>query len=172
MQQGIIRLSFLKTIDSNTLKKWDRIVFENTYLEYKMQSAHFNQQNQETIFLNLLAQNPEAEKLHYLVSKAALENIKQLNKIIPDLNNTQNIACIPFSNFKFQLINSDTTNKKLHEFTILFVSEPLILLNVMNNHLLVANGNQLNNYKQNKEIETNLIAMQAMLNIHSYSNIE
>ncbi|NJO24941.1 MAG: hypothetical protein HC867_02845, partial [Bacteroidia bacterium] len=49
-----------------------------------------------------------------------------MNGIIPDIKNTLGRQFLSFKNFRFEIINSDITDKSRHNVAINFYSEPLI----------------------------------------------
>ncbi|MFS2185844.1 hypothetical protein ACCC92_04165 [Mucilaginibacter sp. Mucisp84] len=42
MQKRVIILCYRKIIDIRSAKQWDKLVFESTYLEFKMQAQNFS----------------------------------------------------------------------------------------------------------------------------------
>jgi len=43
MYKGIIRLCYRKVIDVNSVNAWDKLVFNDTYTEFLLQSQFYNQ---------------------------------------------------------------------------------------------------------------------------------
>jgi hypothetical protein len=168
--KGIIKFGFQKIIDHTTLSAWDTCVFEDTWMEYKMQAANYNQPNKTTLFSTIIKENTAAEKLHYAVSTAAIGYIRQLQGMIPGLQDVHGKCIIPFRNFKFNIIQSDTVNNKLHKVEIIFISEPLTLLDVFNGLYLIALGDQQQRLKEGEEIETTLIPQVGQLAVFSFIN--
>jgi hypothetical protein len=72
MYKGIIRLCYRKVIDVNSVKPWDKLVFNDTYSEFLLQSQFYNQKKKYTSFSDLITHVPAAEKLHFLVSAAVI----------------------------------------------------------------------------------------------------
>lgn len=171
MAKGIIRLCYKKIIDVNAQKQWERYIFEDTYREFFMQSQFYNQEEKYHTFQELIANVPAADKLHYLVSTAAINYIRQLNDLIPDITNTQQQLCLPFKNFRFEIIQSNTQRKEEHKVAIYFYSEPLTWIDTIDNHLLIAYGNQKDAINNGEEIQTDLIGLQAFLSISSFQNL-
>ena len=168
MIKGIIKFSWQKIIDDTATSLWDRYVFDDTWMEYKMQAANYNRQSNATLFTNILKENPTAEKVNYAVSGAAIGYIRQLRNTIPGLVNTQGKMVIPFKNFKFNIIQSDMLNSKLHKVEILFISEPVTLIDVFNNQYLIAIGDQQQQINNGEEVITELIPQTDQLGIYSF----
>ncbi|MVM33657.1 hypothetical protein GO755_26700 [Spirosoma sp. HMF4905] len=172
MTKGIIRLSYRKIIDATSQKPWDKFVFEDTYMEFYMQAQYYNQANKYSTFQELLDNVPNADKLHNLTSRAAIGYIRQLNKIIPDIANSSGKLCLPFTQFKFEIIQSHVQTKDAHKIAILFYSEPLTWIDTLIDRLLIAYGDQREALQTGKEIETDLIALQPYLSISSFQQAD
>lgn len=167
MVKGIIRLCYRKIIDISSQKSWDKFVFDDTYMEFFMQAQFYNQEKKYTTFQELVNNVPNAEKLHYLTSTAAIGYIRQLNKIIPDIANVSGKLCLPFTQFKFDIIQSHVENKDSHRIAISFYSDPLTWIDTIDNQLLIAYGDQREALQEGKEIDTDMIALQPYLSISS-----
>lgn len=172
MAKRLIRLGYRKVINAASAPAWDRQVFEDTYREFFMQAQFYDQQGQYQTFAELLAQVPQADRLHYLVSTAAMGYIRQLNDLIPDLTNAYGKRCLPFKNFRFEIIHSHLQRKEEHAVAIYFYTEPLTWLDTVGANLLIAYGDQREALTHGKEVETDLIPLQPFLNIHSIQTHE
>jgi hypothetical protein len=171
MAKGIIRLCYKKIIDVNAQKQWEKHVFEDTYMEFFMQSQFYNQEEKYHTFEELIANVPNADKLHYLVSTAAINYIRQLNNLIPDITNAHQQLCLPFKNFRFEIIQSHIKSKEEHKVAIYFYSEPITWIDTIDNQLLIAYDNQKETFEAGNEISTDLIALQPLLSISSFQNL-
>ncbi|GAB4043600.1 hypothetical protein [Spirosoma jeollabukense] len=168
MAKGLIRLCYRKIIDAASQKAWDKFVFEDTYMEFFMQAQFYNQENQYATFQELVEHVPHADKLHYLTSTAAIGYIRQLNQLIPDIANVSGKLCLPFTQFKFDIIQSHVQNKEAHKIAIAFYSDPLTWIDTLNNQLFIAYGDQREALRDGKEIDTDMIALQPYLSISSF----
>ena len=171
MAKGIIRLCYKKVIDVHAQKTWERNVFEDTYMEFFMQSQFYNQEEKYQTFQELIANVPAADKLHYLVSTAAINYIRQLNNLMPDITNVHEQLCVPFTNFRFEIVQSHMQSKEEHIIVIYFYSEPITWIDTIDNQLLVAYGNQTEVLQSGKEITTDLITLQPLVSISSFQPI-
>ena len=87
MNTRLITLCYRKVIDINSPKAWDKLVFQDSYLEFKMQAQLFNQERKYRSFAELQQHTPGAEQLHFLSSAAVTAYLQQLNETIPDILN-------------------------------------------------------------------------------------
>lgn len=162
--KGVIKLSYRKIIDSQSTKAWDKAVWESTYLEFFMQAQQFDQSGQSLTFQEILDNNPRADQMHYLVSTAAMSYLKGL-KFIPDIINTEGVECLTFQNFKFEIIQSHTRQKELHQIAITFYSDALTWIDTVHNHFLVTYGDMSQSIKAGQEVATDLIPLQDNLSV-------
>ncbi|MBO0931768.1 hypothetical protein [Fibrella aquatilis] len=166
--KGLIRLTYYKIIDATSVKAWDKVVFDETYQEFFMQAQRYDQAGQYPTFAALLANVPRAAELHYLSSRAAMGYLQQLNQVIPDVVNAVGKSCLPFTQFKFEVLASDVTQKAAHRIAISFYSDPLTWIDTVGDRLLVAYGDQRPVLQAGSEVPTDLIAMQPYLSISSF----
>lgn len=159
----IIRFCYRKIIDSNSATAWERLIFEDSYTEFKMQSQRFNEANQYSSFGEILHHNADAEQLHFLTSAAAVGYVKQLNNKIPDVQNTLGKTFLPFSNFRFEIINSDTKDITKHRVAVNFYSEPVQWINTVGNAMIIS----VNNSAENNELLTETFVMPPFVSIYS-----
>lgn len=165
MNERTITLCYRKLIDSNAGKPWEKLVFEDTYTEFRMQAQLYNQEKRYRTFGELLHYAPGADKLHFLVSAAAVGYLQQLNGLVPDILNNLGKHFLKFSKFQFEIINSDLLEKNKHQVAINFYSEPLVWHETIGTYLLVSE--QL---EASTETLTNLFQLQPYLAIHSLQN--
>ena len=164
-QNTIIRLCYRKIIDAASQKSWDKYVWEDSYRELMMQSQMYNADKKYKLYSELVRSVKEAEKLPYLVSTAVVNYLKQLNGVMPDVVSVLNKSCVPFRNYKFEIIESDLTNGAAHKIAIDFISEPLMWHDTVNGCLLVSVNES---YDANDgAMLTEMIAMQSLLSIFS-----
>ncbi|QHT69926.1 hypothetical protein GXP67_26410 [Rhodocytophaga rosea] len=163
MANRIITLCYRKLIDANASGVWEKFVFEDTYAEFRMQAQYFNQEKKYRSFAELTQQVAGAEKLHFLVSAAATDYIRQLNETIPDVLNNLGKHFLCFNTFQFEIINSDLHDKKKHQVAINFFSLPLIWHDTIGNYLLVSEKKN----ETSGEASTHLFQLQPYVSIYS-----
>jgi len=169
MQKRAIRLAYRKIIDTNAQKQWEKFVFEDSYKEFLMQAQLYNQEKKYSTFGDLIANVPNAEKLHFLVSASIVGYLKQLNGKVPDILNASGKHFLPFKSYRFEIINSDMKSKEKHQVAINFLTEPLTWYDTIGTQLLVALPDS--NSKEGEEILTELFSMQPFLTIHSLKEL-
>jgi hypothetical protein len=171
MAKGLIRLCYAKVIDASSVTAWDKYVFEATYKEFYMQAQQFDQQKKYTTFQEILENIPKADQMHYLVSTAAVGYIRQLNETIPDIANAFGKPCVPFKNFRFEIIQSHVKNRSLHKVAIYFYSENLTWIDTIGDRLLFSFGNHLEALAQGQSVETEMLTIRPNLIICSYQEM-
>ncbi|MBX2921117.1 MAG: hypothetical protein KF746_02910 [Chitinophagaceae bacterium] len=165
METRIITLCYRKIIDSRSQQEWERLIFEDTWKEFKMQAQLYDQERKYHSFSQLIMHVPASEKLHFLVSAAAVNYIKQLNNKIPDVVNNIGKTFLSFSGFYFEIINSDVQNKSVHSVAIHFFSNAFKWHETIGEYLLLsATGNDT-------EAQMHLYRIQPFVTIHSYKSI-
>ncbi len=164
MPKGTIRLCYRKVIDANSAKAWEKMIFEDTYLEFKMQAQFYNQERKYNTFSEILRSDPKSEKLHFLVSAAVTGYLQQLNETTPDVLNILGKHFLKFESFRFEIINSDIRDITKHQVAINFFSSPLTWHDTIDNYLVVSDKSQVE-----KEMLTNLFQLQPYLSIYSLS---
>ncbi len=162
MEKRTITLCYRKIIDINSAKPWDKLVFEDSYKEFKMQAQLFNQEKKHLTFSALIYNVKGAEQLHFLVSAAIINYLRKLNDVVPDIVNNIGRQFLTFKQFKFEIINSDVNDSSKHVIAINFYSEPLIWHETIAQFLLTSPTNL-----PKSEILTDLFTIQPFLTIHS-----
>lgn len=167
MDQRIITLCYRKIIDLNNTGTWDRLVHQDSFTEFKIQSHYYNQQNKYNTFADLILNVPHAEKLHFLVSASVTGYLGQLNGIIPDVTDNLGRRFLNFEGSRFELISSDLNNIDKHKIGINFFSVPLIWHDTIDNCLLISPLKEV----QEDLIFTNLYKIQDFVSIHSLKTV-
>lgn len=162
MKKRTITLCYRKIIDKNSLKPWEKLVFEDSYREFKIQAQLYNQEKGYQTFSELIHQVKGAEKLHFLVSAAVINYIRQLNDVVPDILNAIGKQFLRFTQFKFEIINSDLKNSDKHCVAISFYTEPIAWIDTIAPYLITAAKPE-----QNGEVITDMFLMQPFLTIHT-----
>jgi hypothetical protein len=163
MQKGIIRLCYRKVIDAQSLKPWEKLVFEDTYTEFLMQSQLYNHEKKYAAFSDIITHVPAAERLHFLVSAAVIGYLQQLQGKVPDLTNNLGRLFLPFNNYRFEIINSHIKDRLKHQVAISFFTDHLIWHDTIGNQLLLSiPGNT-----ENDETLTELFTLPPFVSIYS-----
>jgi hypothetical protein len=163
----LIRFSYRKIIDASSQNLWDKYVFDDTYMEFYMQSQYYNQTGQYTTFQELIDNIPNADRLHTQTSTAAVGYIRQLNGVIPDILNNSGKLCLPFIQFAFEILRSHVNNKDMHKIAITFYSEPITWIDTLGDALLIAYGDKRDALSNGDEVDTDLLLLRPFLSISS-----
>lgn len=165
-----IRFCYRKVIDVNARSGWDRAVFDATHLEFYMQAQRLDPEGKYATFTELSEHISDVQHLHYLVSSAAIGYIRKLNDIIPDVQNTLGLTCLPFHDFRFEILASHVEDKTQHRIAIVFYSDPVIWLETIGTNILIAKEDQSERLRSGGQAETDLIIMSSFLSISHYIN--
>ena len=163
MQKGIIRLCYRKVIDAQSSKPWDKLVFEDTYTEFLMQSQLYNHEKKYASFSDIITHVPAAERLHFLVSAAVIGYLQQLQGKVPDLTNNLGRLFLPFNNYRFEIINSDIKDRLKHRVAINFFTDHLVWLDTIDKQLLLSIAGNT----ENGETLTELFTLPPFVSIYS-----
>ncbi|MDN3583042.1 hypothetical protein [Mucilaginibacter flavus] len=164
-----ITLCYRKIIDANATKLWDKLVFEASYMEFKMQAQNYTTGTTFTNYADLLRHVNNAQAIVGMVTPAVSGYVQQLNNIVPDLLNNVGKRFLKFHRFQFEIINSDILDKTKHQVAINFYSEPLVWHDTVENFLLVSDQKPASN--TDDELLSNLFQLQPYVNIHTIKNI-
>ncbi|MBC6992521.1 hypothetical protein [Hymenobacter sp. BT491] len=161
MAEYTITICYRKIINAASAGAWDKLVFEDTYAEFRLQAQNFNPERKYRSFGELLHHAPGAEQLHFLVSAAVRGYLQQLNGLVPEVLNNLGRHFLKFSKFQFEILNSDLLDKAKHQVAINFYSEPLVWHETVGTYLLVSEK------QAGGEVLTNMLQLQPYVTIHS-----
>lgn len=167
--QKQIRLLYRKIIDTNSTQVWEKYIFDATYTEFLMQAQLYNQNKKYNTYAELKNNVAGAEKLNFLTSAAAVGYVKQLNGTMPDILNNVGKHFLKFENYKFEIINSDISDKSKHRIAIEFVSNPVVWLNTIGSQLLVAADEKTD--PADDAVFTHVFSLQPYLQIYSIKEV-
>ncbi|MBC6697086.1 hypothetical protein [Hymenobacter sp. BT190] len=157
-----ITFCYRKLIDTTTTRLWERMVFEDTYAEFRLQAQTFSQGTAHHSFAELLQHVPGAGQLHFLVSAAVRGYLPQLGGRVPDIVDNLGRYYLRFSQFQFEIINSDLHDKTRHQVAISFYSEPLLWHDTVGPYLLLSEPGAAAG-----PVLTSMLQLQPYLVIHS-----
>jgi hypothetical protein len=156
-----IRLAYRLVIDNSSTFVWDKYVFEDSFQEYLLQHQQFNsKENPKNTFRELLAEIEKSVQLHYLVGISANNYVEQLKGNLYRITDILGNNYFPFTNYRFDIINTDITDITKHKIGITFYSPLLTYLGMVDNHFLLSK-----NTDDSDEFETFMLAAQANLSV-------
>jgi hypothetical protein len=158
-----ITFCYRKLIDATAARPWEKLVFADTYAEFRLQAQTFSQGTPHRTFAELLQHVPGAEQLHFLVSAAVRGYLPQLGGRVPDIVDNLGRYYLRFSQFQFEIINSDLLDKSRHQVAISFYSEPLLWHDTVGPYLLVSEVGGA----AGAPLPTTMLQLQPYLVIHS-----
>lgn len=164
MPERLISLCYRKIIDASSTRPWDKLVWDESYAEFRLQAQNFTPENRYRSFGEILHYVPGAERLHFLVSGAVTGYVQQLSERMPDILNNLGRQFLRFNRFQFELINSDLQDKSKHQVAINFVSAPLRWHDTVGQFLLVSEAAVA---PVAGELLTHLVQLQPFLSIYS-----
>lgn len=162
MNDRIITLCYRKIVDSKSNGSWDKLVFDDSFFEFRLQAQFYNQEKKYNTYVQLVQHVPSSSKLPFLVSAAITGYIQQLNERIPDIPDSLGKQFLVFKAYQFEIINSNINNKADHQVAVNFYSEPLIWHDTIGDQLLVSVADN-----NDSEIKPDLFQLRPFLAIYS-----
>jgi hypothetical protein len=163
MEKEIIKFCYRKMIDSQSTKPWEKLVFEDSYAEFRLQMQNFNEHAQYLSYGELVHYVPDAAQLSWWVAPAITGYIQQLNQVMPDILNNLGRRFLLFEHFQFEIINSHFSQKERHQVAVNFYSVPLVWHQTIGNYMLLSFAND----ETSGEVNTQLLQLQPYLSICS-----
>jgi hypothetical protein len=165
----IITICYRKIIHITAAKQWDKMVFEASYMEFKMQAQNYTHGTAFTSYAELLRYVPNAQRIPGMVTPSLTGYIQQLGGIVPEMLNNVGKRFLKFNKFLLEIINSDINDNTKHQIAINFYTEPLLWHDTIDNFLLLSD--QKHELADDEETLTNLFQLQPYVNIHSIKTI-
>lgn len=165
MNNNAIVFCYRKIIDASSSLPWEKMVFEDSYMEFKMQFQNFNHGLPCHTFAELVHQRPDAERLHFLVSPSISGYIQQLQGRMPDVFDALGKHFLNFNSYRFELINSDIRNPSAHQVAISFYADTMIWHDTIGSFLLVSDPAVP--VSNDGTLLTSLYQLQPFVSIHS-----
>jgi hypothetical protein len=170
MPTAIIQLAYKQIIDASATGRFEQQVFNDSYSEFLMQVQAYNAGGKYTTFGELVTEVPRSASLHYKVGFAIGLYVTDLNNQIPELQDTPGRKNLMFATHKFEIIQSDTTNKSAHKVALTYITGTLTLINCIGDCMLLASDDQSKAIRQGP-VETFLVKMQPNLSVISYMEV-
>lgn len=173
MNKRIITFCYRKIIDAASAKPWDKLVFEDSFMEFKMQAQNYSTGTPYTSYADLVKHVPNAARLAGLVTPSITGYVQQLGSIMPEILNNAGRRFLQFDRFQLEIINSDINDKAKHQIAINFYSVPMLWHDTIQNLLLVSSYDADGQQKSTdaNEFSTNLLQLPPYLNISSLKTL-
>lgn len=164
-QPAQITLSFRQVIDAASTEDLEKKIFEDSYVEFLMQSQAYNPDKQFRTFTELKAHNPKSNSLHYKVGFAVGLYLQELGNRIPGVTDCLGSKELPFELYHLELIESDIEDRSQHRVAVNYITPPFTLLHIIGDRLLLVSPEQTG---QPDTYDTFMVALQPQLAITSY----
>ena len=169
MPKAIIQLTYRQIIDATSQADFEKNILNFSYEEYKMKSQVYNTDGSIATFTALKEKDGRANSLHYKAGFAIGGIVEGLKNKIPFLQDALGQAII-FDTYKFEVIESDITNKLLHKVAIHYTTGIFTLHQVIGETLLLSKENAPEN-GYHKPDDTFMIKMLQGLSIINYEEL-
>ncbi|MFT3909434.1 MAG: hypothetical protein QM737_08425 [Ferruginibacter sp.] len=166
MSKALIKIAYRQVMDASAQNSFEKNVLQFSYEEFKMKSQVYNPEGKFKTFSELKANDGRANSLHYKSGFAVIGFIDSLNKQIPYLTDTLGQTVL-FNSYKFEVIESDITNKLLHKVAITYYSDSLVLFEIIGDCILLAPADKVIE-SENESVETFMVKMQHGLSVSHY----
>ena len=164
MAKALIQLACRQIINATCESIFEKSVWSASYNEFLLKSQAYNQEGKFTTFAQLKANDGRANSLHYKSGFAVVGFVSTLNQQIPNLATTLGKSIL-FETHEFEVIDTDITNKQMHQVAIIYTSKPLVLHEIIGEYILVSYNNTTD---EQKAATTFMVKMQAQLSVSSY----
>lgn len=161
-------MSYRKIIDRDSGNSWEKELFHATYKEFLMQAQEYDRENRYETFDEMLQYILRAKDMHYLVSTAAINILRQLQDVIPDVVDNHGQTFLRFKNFKFELLKSHKKDMSKHQVCVTFFSESYCWMDTIGDQLLLTKGEDENLLYNAQEVFPSLLSMTSNVSIYSF----
>lgn len=163
METTLIKLAYKQVIDASSTGDFESSVFHASYIEFMLKSQAYNMDGKCKTFTELKVRDGRANSLHYKLSFSIGHFIEKLNNITPFLKDNLDNS-VGFDVAKFELLESDITDKTAHKVAINYITPTLTLCGVIGEYLLLSKEQPA----INEPVETFMVKMQPNLSITTY----
>lgn len=142
MQPAQITLSYKQVIDAHSTGEFETKVFEDSYIEFLMQSQAYNLEKKYRTFSELKVEVPKSNSLHYKVGFAIGLFVQELGHRMPGVTDVLGSASLPFESYVFEIIDSDILDREQHRVSITYTTPVYTLLGLVGERLLLLSPEQ------------------------------
>lgn len=138
-----IKLAYRVQIDQNSKPLWEKYIFEDTYLEYRIQHQVFDKDGEAVQnYWELLKKNEFAARIPFLLSAIASNYVLQLAGVIRTLPDVLGSTFFPFVDFKLDLVSSNVEDISKHRIGLTFFTPELLWIDTVDNKYLLSDDVQ------------------------------
>jgi hypothetical protein len=169
MIKGLIKLAYRQKIDVANKGNFEKSVLSISYEEFLMKSQAYNTEQKFRTFKEMVLNDEKANSLHYKTGFAINNLIQELNKKIPELQDTLGKS-LDFEMHKFEIIESDITNPAAHKVAITYITGVLTFFGNVGEYMLLAEGDKLDQ-ASSEPVDTFMVKIQDGLTVISYKQV-
>jgi hypothetical protein len=166
MSHALIQIVFRQVIDSSSTGEFEKNVFDDSFSEFQLQAQAYNPENKSRTFSELVEGNPKANSLHYKVGFSVGLFVKELKNVTPGLQDSIGRP-VPFASHRFELVESDLTQKSRHKVAITYETSTLTLFATVGDYLVLATGDRLKDSDE-LPVDTFVLKIQPTISIASW----
>ncbi len=166
MSKALIKITYRQVIDAASVANIEKGIFNASYDEFLLKCQAYNPEGKHKTFTEMKAADGRANSLHYKAGFAIGPYINLLQNKIPHLQDTLEKQ-LSFETHKFEMIESDITNKAAHKVAVHYITQTLTLFEIIGEYLLLAEGDTLT-INPGEPVETFMLKMQPGISISSY----
>ena len=166
MPKALIKIAYRQVIDASTQNEFEKNILQFSYGEFKLKSQAYNPEGKFKTFSELKNNDGRANSLHYKSGFAVIGFLDALAKKIPFFEDTLGHSVL-FNGYKFEVIESDITNKLMHKVSITYYTDTLALYEIIGDYLLLASVDKTLD-EENESTDTFMIKMQPGISVISY----
>lgn len=168
MPLTLVQLAYKQTIDANAKTDFEQQVFNATFAAFSIQQPSFANGDDLFTWSSIRSQFPKSDLiLPAAISIAIADLLTSLDSQIPGLQDTLRIRTIPFIRHRLELIESDVRDSSVHKVSLIYFTDTMTLLGIVEDTLLLALGD-IRQELQKKPVPTFLLKMRPELSICSY----
>jgi hypothetical protein len=166
MANALIKFAYRQVIGADAEGKFEKSVFNATYQEFLLKSQAYNIDRGFKTFSEMKKNDGRANSLHYKMSFAALHLLHSLDNKIPGLKDNAGKSII-FETPKFELIESDVTDKSVHKIAINYCTGLYTLMATAGEYMILADGDA----SDREMADTITLQMQPELSVFFYKEL-
>jgi hypothetical protein len=169
MSVAYIKLDYRQVIDIAASSGFEKAILQASYQEFLLKSQVYNPDGKWKTFTELKSQDGRANSLHYKCSFAVVGIINTLKKQIPFLTDTLEQP-IAFDTFRFELVESNITDKSMHKVAIHYITDTCTLYGSIDDCMILSKSDKFNTVTSGSE-ETFMLQLRSNLSICSYEPV-
>lgn len=143
VMQTNIKITYRHIINNNAETLFEQQVHKASYEEFLLKSQAYNAEGKFNSFSEMKANDGRANSLHYKSGFAVAGFIELLKNQFPFFTDTGGKPVI-FDEYRFEVIESDISNKEKHMVALHFTTPILVLKQSFGNFLVLGNEDETN----------------------------